>query len=117
MNFLPAGLFEDDEIELNQKAFDLAIELANGKMKEETKLAPLPKSLPTQEPFTAIRTTCDVLKEAVIGIFGPKSLTNINAVQSVCDEKEIPHILTRWIYYPLRPGKRASSTLANKLKV
>nr|WJJ63364.1 glutamate receptor ionotropic 6 [Pachyrhinus yasumatsui] len=103
-NYNLAGFFEEEENELNQKAFELAIEMTNENREEEKHLVSLIEPIASYDPFPAMNATCNVLKLGVIGIFGPKSLSNINAVQSVCDEKEIPHILTRWIYNPLRPG-------------
>lgn len=98
------AFFEENENDVNKKAFDLAVSLVNEK-REEFQLTPIYDDLIAQDPFNAIQKTCSVMKNGVLGIFGPKSKCNINAVQSVCDEKELPHILTRWMYYPLRPGK------------
>lgn len=46
------------------------------------------------KPIQALETTCDLLKEGVIGIFNSLSEDNSNAVQSVCDNKEVPVIQT-----------------------
>ncbi|CAG9769593.1 unnamed protein product [Ceutorhynchus assimilis] len=104
VSFNLAGLFEEGENELNQKAFELAININNLKRGEDMQLAHISVPVANQEPFQAMKTICTILKDGILGVFGPKSLSNINAVQSVCDDKEMPHILTRWIYRPLRPG-------------
>ncbi|XP_066246537.1 glutamate receptor ionotropic, kainate 2-like [Euwallacea similis] len=102
-NFNLGGFFEEGENELMRAAFNLAIAKVNEKG-EDLQLQALYKTLPDQDPFGSIKTTCDAMRDSIVGIFGPKSLANINSVQSVCDEKEIPHMLTRWMYYPLRTG-------------
>ncbi|CAG9860825.1 unnamed protein product [Phyllotreta striolata] len=51
-------------------------------------------------PYEAIKATCDLLEEGIVGIFGPFSEDNSNTVQSICDLKEIPHIEARWDDYP-----------------
>jgi ionotropic kainate glutamate receptor 2 len=35
-------------------------------------------------------------REGVAAIFGPQSRSTAGMVQSVCDNKEIPHLETRW---------------------
>ncbi|KAL1491605.1 hypothetical protein ABEB36_012177 [Hypothenemus hampei] len=103
--WIGAGLFEENENQLNPASFELAIRHANEKLESNHKINNITSGgLPTQEPFYAIKTICSLIENGIIGVFGPESLSNINAIQSVCDEKELPHILTRWIYYPLRPG-------------
>uniref|UniRef100_A0AAR5Q5X3 Uncharacterized protein n=2 Tax=Dendroctonus ponderosae TaxID=77166 RepID=A0AAR5Q5X3_DENPD len=99
-----AGFFEETDNELNQHAFKLAIDWSNERRSPDNQLIAVGKELAIDEPYSAITITCDLLKDGVLTIFGPMSISNINAVQSVCDEKELPHILTRWMYYPLRPG-------------
>lgn len=102
---LAAGFFEKTDNKLNRRAFELAIDWSNARRSPENQLNMERTTIATDEPYSAITTTCDLLNKGFLAIFGPKSISNINAVQSVCDEKELPHILTRWMYYPLRPGK------------
>ncbi|XP_050308479.1 glutamate receptor ionotropic, kainate 2-like [Anthonomus grandis grandis] len=102
--FTIGAVFEETENEHNQKAFEVAIAVANSNKKEDAHLVGLTATLPPQEPFPAIRTTCEMINGQIVGLFGPKSISNINAAQSVCDGKEITHILTKWMYYPLPPG-------------
>lgn len=42
----------------------------------------------------AKKATCSLLKKGVIGIFGPSSTHTSNYIQSICDNKEMPHIET-----------------------
>ncbi|ENN72129.1 hypothetical protein YQE_11188, partial [Dendroctonus ponderosae] len=106
-----AGFFEETDNELNQHAFKLAIDWSNERRSPDNQLIAVGKELAIDEPYSAITITCDLLKDGVLTIFGPMSISNINAVQSVCDEKELPHILTRWMYYPLRPAWAVSKNL------
>lgn len=42
---------------------------------------------------------CDVLGNEIVGVFGPSIYNNINVIQSVCDDKDIPQI----VFTPLKP--------------
>ncbi|CAH1176214.1 unnamed protein product [Phaedon cochleariae] len=52
--------------------------------------------IPKDNSFEAVRATCSLLEQGVVGIFGPFTEDNSNVVQSICDLKEIPHIEVRW---------------------
>ncbi|XP_060524732.1 glutamate receptor ionotropic, kainate 2-like [Cylas formicarius] len=95
------GLFEDGEDPANEKAFNYAIEQVNEEW-GTSRLSNLNYYLAPDDSFPAINLTCHLVTNSVVGIFGPKSLYNIYGVQSVCDAKEVPQILSRWIYDPLR---------------
>ncbi|VEN33465.1 unnamed protein product [Callosobruchus maculatus] len=45
-----------------------------------------------------------MLKTGAVAFLGPNSFDNINIVQSACDTKEIPHLITRWNNWPVRHG-------------
>lgn len=45
--------------------------------------------IPPRRPFEAIRRTCDLLAMGVVGIVGPTTKENADAVRSVSDGKEI----------------------------
>lgn len=48
-------------------------------------------------PFPA----CDQLALGVVAIFGPSQGSCTNAVQSICNALEVPHIQLRWKHHPL----------------
>nr|QBB73017.1 ionotropic receptor [Protaetia brevitarsis] len=54
------------------------------------------------EPVTAFRSydtltvTCHMIDSGVIALFGPQSEDNAQIVESVCNNKDIPHMETRW---------------------
>lgn len=41
---------------------------------------------------------CDLLPNGIAGVFGPRSESTANHIESICDAMEIPHIETRWDY-------------------
>ncbi|KAK2106470.1 hypothetical protein P7K49_015984 [Saguinus oedipus] len=45
--------------------------------------------------------TCDQLALGVVAIFGPSQGSCTNAVQSICNALEVPHIQLRWKHHPL----------------
>ncbi|XP_057655882.1 glutamate receptor ionotropic, kainate 2-like [Diorhabda carinulata] len=96
------ALFEANEN--FEKAFNFAIETANKNYNgTEFEFAPIIRNnLTWDNPYSVMTNTCSIFDEGVIGIFGPKSLQNIAVVQSLCDFKEIPHIVTRWNYWSTR---------------
>lgn len=97
-----AGLFEQNEV--HEKAFRYAVNTVNTNIQEDdfflTSL--VINDVPEDEPFPTSRHTCLLLNQGIVAIFGPRNPTNIYTVQSICDAKEIPHIITRWNYFPLR---------------
>ncbi|XP_018563905.1 glutamate receptor ionotropic, kainate 2-like [Anoplophora glabripennis] len=97
-----AGLF--DQNESHEKAFRYAVERVNRNVQEgEFTLVPLvTSSVSEDQPFPTQQHACFLLSQGVVSIFGPRHPVDIEAVQSVCDAKEIPHIITRWNYFPLR---------------
>lgn len=48
-------------------------------------------------PFLA----CDQLSLGVVAIFGPSHSSSSNAVQSICNALEVPHIQVRWKHHPM----------------
>lgn len=63
--------------------------------------APTPRCclalLMASPPFAA----CDQLALGVVAIFGPSQGSCTNAVQSICNALEVPHIQLRWKHHPL----------------
>ncbi|XP_050502337.1 glutamate receptor ionotropic, kainate 2-like isoform X3 [Diabrotica virgifera virgifera] len=77
-------------------------------------------------PFNSLeayKSTCDLLGQKIVGLFGPSSYFSSTFVQSVCDAKEIPHIETHMDYHMrrneslvnLHPQPRALSMLFRDL--
>uniref|UniRef100_A0A182TZ79 Uncharacterized protein n=1 Tax=Anopheles melas TaxID=34690 RepID=A0A182TZ79_9DIPT len=98
------GLFDGatEDVEL---AFQYAVEAVNNE-----KLSYANYQLEAQavqvkygDQFDASKKLCRLLKTGVAGIFGPSSPKSALHVQSVCDEKEMPHIETRWDAYTKLP--------------
>ncbi|KAJ8927384.1 hypothetical protein NQ314_020159 [Rhamnusium bicolor] len=97
-----AGLFEENDV--HEKAFRYAIESINkNQLEEDFTLIPLVNNeIPKDDTFRAVNNVCTLLNMGIVAVFGPRSSFCIDAIQSVCDVKEIPHIITKWNYYPLR---------------
>ncbi|XP_078279410.1 glutamate receptor ionotropic, kainate 3-like isoform X1 [Rhinoraja longicauda] len=53
------------------------------------------------DSFEASRKACDQLSLGVVAIFGPSHSSSSNAVQSICNALEVPHIQIRWKHHPL----------------
>ncbi|XP_075460847.1 glutamate receptor ionotropic, kainate 3 [Ascaphus truei] len=53
------------------------------------------------DSFEANRKACDQLALGVVAIFGPSHSSSSNAVQSICNALEVPHIQVRWKHHPL----------------
>lgn len=50
--------------------------------------------------YDALDKTCRMVENGVVAVFGPRSEENAHIVESVCLNKDIPHIETRWNYDP-----------------
>ncbi|XP_032901375.1 glutamate receptor ionotropic, kainate 3 [Amblyraja radiata] len=53
------------------------------------------------DSFEASRKACDQLSLGVVAIFGPSHSSSSNAVQSICNALEVPHIQIRWKHHPI----------------
>ncbi|XP_006867678.1 PREDICTED: glutamate receptor ionotropic, kainate 3-like [Chrysochloris asiatica] len=53
------------------------------------------------DSFEATKKACDQLALGVVAIFGPSLGSCTNAVQSICNALEVPHIQLRWKHHPL----------------
>lgn len=59
---------------------------------------------PSTDPcasFPPSAAACDQLALGVVAIFGPSQGSCTNAVQSICNALEVPHIQLRWKHHPL----------------
>lgn len=53
------------------------------------------------DPSSCSSPACDQLSLGVVAIFGPSHSSSSNAVQSICNALEVPHIQVRWKHHPL----------------
>ncbi|XP_044762493.1 glutamate receptor ionotropic, kainate 2-like [Coccinella septempunctata] len=95
------GIFDEDHEE-NKKAFEIAIELVNLQRNDDQQLKPVIEILEPYNMFQASSKACQLLEFGAITIFGPYNPDNFEAIQSVCDAKEVPVIQTRWNHRPQR---------------
>uniref|UniRef100_A0AAQ6ICU9 Glutamate receptor n=1 Tax=Anabas testudineus TaxID=64144 RepID=A0AAQ6ICU9_ANATE len=51
--------------------------------------------------FSCSSLACDQLSLGVVAIFGPSHSSSSNAVQSICNALEVPHIQVRWKHHPM----------------
>ncbi|CAH0558938.1 unnamed protein product [Brassicogethes aeneus] len=98
------GMFGGNED--NEKAFTYAIEQANRNLEGKNMKALIEKESfeNAQGPFNSMMKMCQLLNEGIVAMFGPKLQENIDIIQAMCDEKEIPHILTWKNYRSIRTG-------------
>ncbi|KAF3839380.1 hypothetical protein F7725_018097 [Dissostichus mawsoni] len=65
---------------------------------------PLTEDVPhfiSQALFSYSSVACDQLSLGVVAIFGPSHSSSSNAVQSICNALEVPHVQVRWKHHPL----------------
>lgn len=106
---LISGAIFDTEDTNKELAFRYEISNINrNRILRHITLEPVVEYIPPDNPLIAIQTACKLLSVGVVGIFGPVTEENANAVQSVCDNKEIPHIEARW-----NPDQERETCLAN----
>lgn len=60
----------------------------------ELKLEPITNIIDTHNTLESYHATCTLLEIGIIGLFGPSSTLSSPYIQSICDQKEIPHIET-----------------------
>lgn len=60
-----------------------------------------PALTPAPPPTPPSVAACDQLALGVVAIFGPSQGSCTNAVQSICNALEVPHIQLRWKHHPL----------------
>lgn len=56
---------------------------------------------PPPHPLLSPCPACDQLSLGVVAIFGPSHSSSSNAVQSICNALEVPHIQVRWKHHPM----------------
>ncbi|XP_049301470.1 glutamate receptor ionotropic, kainate 2-like isoform X3 [Anopheles funestus] len=98
------GLF-DGATEDAELAFQYAVEAVNNEKLSYSNYQLEAQAVQVKygDQFDVSKKLCQLLKTGVAGIFGPSSPKSAVHVQSVCDEKEMPHIETRWDAYTKLP--------------
>lgn len=94
------GAILDQEDDMQELAMRHAVERVNGDkdMLPRSTLDATIDLQPADDSFHASKRVCHLLAEGVAAIFGPQSENTANHVQSICDNKAIPHIETRYDY-------------------
>uniref|UniRef100_A0A182HTL3 Ionotropic glutamate receptor C-terminal domain-containing protein n=1 Tax=Anopheles arabiensis TaxID=7173 RepID=A0A182HTL3_ANOAR len=98
------GLFDGDTDDA-ELAFQYAVEAVNNEKLSYSNYQLEAQAVQVKygDQFDVSKKLCRLLKTGVAGIFGPSSPKSALHVQSVCDEKEMPHIETRWDAYTKLP--------------
>lgn len=64
-------------------------------------LVPTTKSWTVKLSVSSSSSACDQLSLGVVAIFGPSHSSSSNAVQSICNALEVPHVQVRWKHHPM----------------
>eukprot|EP00057_Strongylocentrotus_purpuratus_P014630 XP_011669104.1 PREDICTED: glutamate receptor ionotropic, kainate 2 isoform X2 [Strongylocentrotus purpuratus] len=105
------GIFNRDGMSSKEElAFRFAIEKLNAKIRNDpsqnmSMLTYDIQHVRGNDTFDATKKVCQQLGVGVAAVFGPTSLQDSLAVQSVCDVMDIPHIQTHWEPKPHLPGQ------------
>lgn len=59
------------------------------------------KSWTVKLSVSSSSSACDQLSLGVVAIFGPSHSSSSNAVQSICNALEVPHVQVRWKHHPM----------------
>ncbi|XP_058444442.1 glutamate receptor ionotropic, kainate 2 isoform X2 [Malaya genurostris] len=91
------GLFDGDTDDASL-AFQYAVEAVNNEKLSYSnyRLEAHPVTVKYGDEFDVSKKLCKLLRSGVAAIFGPISPRSAVHVHSICDEKEMPHIETRW---------------------
>lgn len=96
MSLLLGAIFDSEDI-YKELAFRYAINKINqNRLLKNIVLEPIIEYVPPDNPLICAQIACKLLSIGIAGIFGPVTEENANIVQSICDNKEIPHIEARW---------------------
>lgn len=92
---------EDDEM-----AFKFAIDKVNNNSENNMILSIIESEdfKDAEGPYKSMLALCNLLNLGVVSMFGPSNMDNIDIVQSILDEKEIPHVLNVRNYRSSRGG-------------
>ncbi|XP_033958833.1 glutamate receptor ionotropic, kainate 3 [Pseudochaenichthys georgianus] len=102
------GIFEQTEgpvslVSAEELAFKFAVNSINRNrtLLPNTTLTYDIQRINIYDSFEASRKACDQLSLGVVAIFGPSHSSSSNAVQSICNALEVPHVQVRWKHHPL----------------
>ncbi|XP_012734227.2 glutamate receptor ionotropic, kainate 3 [Fundulus heteroclitus] len=99
------GIFEqtDGPVSAEELAFKFAVNNINRNrtLLPNTTLTYDIQRINIYDSFEASRKACDQLALGVVAIFGPSHSSSSNAVQSICNALEVPHIQVRWKHHPM----------------
>uniref|UniRef100_A0A672GIG2 Glutamate receptor n=1 Tax=Salarias fasciatus TaxID=181472 RepID=A0A672GIG2_SALFA len=103
-----SGIFEQTEgpvplVSAEELAFKFAVNNINRNrtLLPNTTLTYDIQRINIYDSFEASRKACDQLSLGVVAIFGPSHSSSSNAVQSICNALEVPHIQVRWKHHPM----------------
>uniref|UniRef100_A0A3P9ACM9 Glutamate receptor n=1 Tax=Esox lucius TaxID=8010 RepID=A0A3P9ACM9_ESOLU len=106
--FISGGIFEQTEgpvplVSPEELAFKFAVNNINRNrtLLPNTTLTYDIQRINIFDSFEASRKACDQLSLGVVAIFGPSHSSSSNAVQSICNALEVPHIQVRWKHHPM----------------
>ncbi|GJQ66763.1 hypothetical protein Trydic_g3600 [Trypoxylus dichotomus] len=88
------GLLQDDDDPMKKIAFMVG--------SERLGFESLIESISAFRSYDTLSVTCQMIEHGVVALFGPQSEENANIVQSVCNNKDIPHIEARWNDNPIK---------------
>ncbi|KAF4524939.1 hypothetical protein B566_EDAN013902, partial [Ephemera danica] len=100
------GLFNPED-DLQEIAFRYAVNRINldRVLLPTTTLVPMMERVAAYDSFHTAKRVCNMTQEGVAAIFGPQSRHTASMVQSICNNKEIPHLQTHWEPRASAPGK------------
>ncbi|XP_044262845.1 glutamate receptor ionotropic, kainate 2-like [Tribolium madens] len=89
----------DDSVLTDEEAFNFAIDIANREYTDVKFTAVIEESdARSNGPFDSRLKSCSLVNQQALVIFGPKNEEEIDIVQSICDYKDLAHVITRWVY-------------------
>ncbi|XP_034252798.1 glutamate receptor ionotropic, kainate 2-like isoform X1 [Thrips palmi] len=100
-----AGLFHREDWQ-DILAFRAAVDRINMDklVLPHVRLVPIVEIVSPVDSFSTGKRLCNITRQGVSAVFGPKSSETLGIVTSICETLEIPHILTHWETSP-RPAK------------
>uniref|UniRef100_A0AAQ4Q1L5 Glutamate receptor n=1 Tax=Gasterosteus aculeatus aculeatus TaxID=481459 RepID=A0AAQ4Q1L5_GASAC len=106
--FFSGGIFEQTDgpvslVSAEELAFKFAVNNINRNrtLLPNTTLTYDIQRINIYDSFEASRKACDQLSLGVVAIFGPSHSSSSNAVQSICNALEVPHVQVRWKHHPM----------------
>ncbi|KAE8743142.1 hypothetical protein FOCC_FOCC011235 [Frankliniella occidentalis] len=100
-----SGLFHEEDWQ-DVLAFRAAVDRINmdKQVLPHARLVPVVEILSPLDSFSTGKRLCNITRQGVSAVFGPKSPETSGIVSSICETLQIPHFLTHWDTNP-RPAK------------